>query len=210
MKNPTLILILQKSEGKLARELELSKNYLKVLQESFLLIIYKSFIRTHQDYGNIVDDQPDNESFISKLIKFNFNDALATAGVIKCTSRSKGYKELGRKSLEPRRKLRRLRFLQDIISNGLYTYLYKLITKKLHQHITRNVYDIGTYQCRTDAFKFSFSFFETSIGIKFRNVKSSFQNHIQFSETICSKKLDHNLILYTTFTVHLGLNYLLD
>ena len=29
--------------------------------------------------------------------------------------------------------------------------------------------------------------------------------HIQFSETICSKKLDQNLALYTIFTIYLGL-----
>ena len=34
--------------------------------------------------------------------------------------------------------------------------------------------------------------------------------HIQFSETICSMKLDQNLVPYTIFTIHLGLNYLLD
>ena len=34
--------------------------------------------------------------------------------------------------------------------------LYKLILQKSHQYITRNDNDIATYQCRTDAFKFSF------------------------------------------------------
>ena len=29
--------------------------------------------------------------------------------------------------------------------------------------------------------------------------------HIQFSDTICSKKLDQNLVLYTIFTIYLGL-----
>ena len=37
-----------------------------------------------------------------------------------------------------------------------------------------------------------------------------FQIHyIQFSEAICTKKLDYSLVLYTTFTIDLELNYLL-
>ena len=47
-------------------------------------------------------------------------------------------------------------FFHKIISNRLPVYLYELIPKKPHQYITRNVDDIATYQCRTDAFKFSF------------------------------------------------------
>ena len=34
--------------------------------------------------------------------------------------------------------------------------------------------------------------------------------HIQFSETIYSKKLDQTPVPYTIFTIHLRLNYLLD
>ena len=50
----------------------------------------------------------------------------------------------------------RLCFFHKIISNGLPAYLHKLIPKKSYQYITRNVNDIAAYQCRTDAFKFSF------------------------------------------------------
>ena len=58
--------------------------------------------------------------------------------------------------MESRRRLKRLCFLHKIFSNGLPVYLYKLIPKKSHQYITRNVNDIATYQCRTHAFKLSF------------------------------------------------------
>ena len=74
-----------------------------------------------------VYDQPDNESFISKLEQVQYNAALATTGAIKCTSRSKLCEELGLESLESRRRFRRLCFLHKIISNGLPVYLYKLI-----------------------------------------------------------------------------------
>ena len=92
----------------------------------------------------------DLELFISKLEQVQYNAALAFTGAIKCASHS------SLESLESRRRLRRLCFLHKIISNRLPAYLYKLIPKKSHQYITRNRNDIATYQCRTDAFKFSF------------------------------------------------------
>ena len=63
-------------------------------------------------------------------------------------------------------------------------YLYKSIPKKSHQYITRNVNDIATYQCRTDAFKCSFF-----LGLSLNGIKQILKFeilHIQFSETICS------------------------
>ena len=58
--------------------------------------------------------------------------------------------------MESRRKFSRLCFFHKIISNGLPVYLYKLIPKKSHQYINRNVNDIAIYDCRTDVFKFPF------------------------------------------------------
>ena len=119
-----------------------------------MLTIYESFVRPHLDYGDIIYDRPDNESFISKLEQVQYNAALAIIGAIKCTSHSKLYNELGLESLESRRRLRRLCFLHKIISNGLPAYLYKLIPKKSHQYITRNRNVIATYQCILSNFQF--------------------------------------------------------
>ena len=156
MKNLTLILILEKKIGKASKKIGVIKKLFKSLPRNDLLTIYKSFVRPHPDYGDIAYDPPNNESFISKFEQVQYNAALAITGATKCTSCSKLYNELGLESLESRRRLRRLCFLHKIISNGLTAYLNELIPKKSHQYITRNVNDIATYQCRTDAFKFSF------------------------------------------------------
>ena len=37
------------------------------LPRKALLILYKSFVRPHLDYGDIIYDQPNNESFCNKL-----------------------------------------------------------------------------------------------------------------------------------------------
>ena len=169
--------------GKASKGIGVIKKLFKSLPRNALLTIYKSFVRPHLGYGDIVYDQPNNESFTSKLEQVQYNAALVITGAIKCTSHSKLYNELGLESLESRRRLRHLCFLHKIISNGLPAYLYKLIPKKSHQYITRNANDIATYQCRTDAFKFSFFPWTITewnkIDIKIRNSPYSiFKNYL--------------------------------
>ena len=68
-----------------------------------LLTIYKSFIRPHLDYCDIIYDQPNNESFCTKIEHIQYNAALAITGAIKGTSQTKLYKELGLEPLKFRR-----------------------------------------------------------------------------------------------------------
>ena len=63
------------------------------------LTIYKSFVRPHLDYGYIIYDQLNNQSFCNKIEAFHYDAALAIANAIKGTSRMKLYKELGIESL---------------------------------------------------------------------------------------------------------------
>ena len=65
-----------------------------VLNMKALLIIYKSFIRPHLYYGDILCYQPYNGSTNSKLESVQYNATLAITGAIKGTSSSKLYKEL--------------------------------------------------------------------------------------------------------------------
>ena len=60
-----------------------------VLPRKALLTIYKSFVRPHLDYGDILYHQPYNESINSKLESIQYNAAFAITGTIKGTSRSK-------------------------------------------------------------------------------------------------------------------------
>ena len=60
-----------------------------------LLTIYKSFVRPHLDYGDIIYDQPQNEPFCNKLESILHNAALAITGAICGPSKTKLYKELG-------------------------------------------------------------------------------------------------------------------
>ena len=79
-----------------------------VLPRHLLLTIYKSFIRTHLDYVDIIYDQPNNQAFSNKLEPVQYNAALAINGAILGTSRIKVYQELGLESLKSCRWFRRL------------------------------------------------------------------------------------------------------
>ena len=56
-----------------------------------LLIVYKSFIKPHMDYGDIIYDQASNASFHRKLESIQYNAALAIPGAIRGTSKEKLY-----------------------------------------------------------------------------------------------------------------------
>ena len=56
------------------------------LPRSALLTIYRSFIRHHLDYGDVIYDQPENESFSSKTESVEYNASLSIIGAIRGTS----------------------------------------------------------------------------------------------------------------------------
>ena len=58
-----------------------------------LITIYKCFIRPNLDYGDFIYDQPNNDSFCSKIESVQYNAALAIIGAIRGTSQTKLYNE---------------------------------------------------------------------------------------------------------------------
>ena len=80
----------------------------KSLPRHSLVTIYKSFVRPHLDYGDIIYDQPNNENFLQKIERIQYKAALAITDAIKGTSQNKLYSELGFESLKFRRWFRKL------------------------------------------------------------------------------------------------------
>ena len=126
------------------------------LPRQALVTIYKVFIRSHLGYGDIVYDKPDNETFINKIEKAQYDAALAVTGAIRGTSREKLYAELGIESLKFRRWFRKLACFYKIQSTGLPKYLLQLIPTNNHSYTLRKPLNIPHYYCRTDTFKNSF------------------------------------------------------
>ena len=59
-----------------------------VLPRFSLLTIYKSFVRPHIDYGDVIYDQPNNQRFVHQIEAVQYNVAFDFTGVIRGSSRS--------------------------------------------------------------------------------------------------------------------------
>ena len=79
-----------------------------MIPRAALLMIYKSFPRSHLDYGNVIYNHSFKEFFQNKLETVQYNAALAITGAIRGFSRKKLYQELGIESLKSQRWYRKL------------------------------------------------------------------------------------------------------
>ena len=63
------------------------KKLSNVFPKKSLITIYKSFVSPHLDYGDLIHDQPNNESFRQQTESLQYNVSIAITGTIKGTSR---------------------------------------------------------------------------------------------------------------------------
>ena len=101
-----------------------------ILPRSGRLSIYKSFIRPHLDYGDIIYDQAYNASFHQKLELLQYNACLAITGAIRGTSRKELYEELDLESVQLRCWFRKLSCFYKLFNSEHPHYLFKLISVK--------------------------------------------------------------------------------
>ena len=94
-----------------------------ILSRNQMLTIYKTFVRFHLGYGDLINDKPFNDSFKEKLEKFQYSAALITTRSIKGTSRERLYMQLGLESLCDRRWHRKLVFFYKIVKDLVPPYL---------------------------------------------------------------------------------------
>ena len=88
---------------KTSKSIGLIRKLRNFLPRPSLLQIYKSFVRPHLDYSDIIYDKAFIEYFQKKLNSIQYNAALAITGAIRGTSREKIYSELRLESLQDRR-----------------------------------------------------------------------------------------------------------
>ena len=135
-----------------------------ILPPDSLVNIYKSFVRPHLDYGNVICDQPNNDSFSDKIEQLQYKAYLAITGAIQGTSRKCLYNELGLESLRSRRWCRKLCAIYKLLSAQCSNYLFDIIPSSESFYDTRKK-QRPFFNCRTDCFKYSFfpnSLFEWS------------------------------------------------
>ena len=130
------------------------------LPHKSLLTIYKSFVRPHLDYRDIIYDNPENETLINKLEKVQYQACLAITGAFQGTSRESLYRELGLECLQTRRSYRKMIFLYKILNGLAPKYLFDILSVSKNQHYsTRNQSNLELSQFFTWTKSFSNSFF---------------------------------------------------
>ena len=86
---------IKKKIPKVNKGIGIIRKFAHLLPRESLTTIYKSFVRPHIDYGDIIYDQPNNEHFCNMIERIQYNAALGIIGAIKGTSQQKIYNEFG-------------------------------------------------------------------------------------------------------------------
>ena len=84
--------------------------------------MYKSFVRSHLDYGDIVYDKSNNDFFTSKLERVQYKACLAVTDVIQGIFRERLNKELGLESVSDKRSVRKITFFYKIVKGNSPKY----------------------------------------------------------------------------------------
>ena len=110
--------------AKVSSGMGIYKNLSGFLPRYSLINLYKSFIRAHLDYADIIYDQPNNLNLFKKIKSCHCNAAL---GAIRGFSKEKLYQEPGFEYLSSRRWLRKLCTCYRIVRNKSPAYPYKYV-----------------------------------------------------------------------------------
>ena len=126
--------------AKLIGELKFWKKNERILTRHSLITLYKSFIRPHVDYADIIYDQPNHLNLCKKLklVSTTYNAARAIAGAIEVPRRQRLYQKLGFEYLSSQRWLRKQCTFYRIVRNKSFGYLYKYISLGDRAYLTRN------------------------------------------------------------------------
>ena len=100
------------------------RKFQKILPRPALLTIYKHFIRTHLDYGDIIYNQAFKKFFLPKIESPRYNATLAITEVIRGTSKEKSCQELGLESPRQRLCFRNICFLFKIYKGQYQKYFF--------------------------------------------------------------------------------------
>ena len=167
--------------NKVSKTIGLYENFKKNLPRPPLITIYKSFIRSHLDYGDIIYDQAYNISIDQKIESIQYSAILAITGTIRGTSREKLCHELGFESLVSRRWYCKLCCFYKVFKTQSPRYLFEVIPTAKRAYITRNNDKLPHFKVKHNYFK---SYFFSSTVIEWNRVDLDIRN----SESLTSFK----------------------
>ena len=142
-------------QNKVNKTIGLLRKLQDTLPRTSLITIFKSFVRPHLDYGDIIYNRANSTSFHQNVESIQYNAALAITGVVRGTSREKLYQELGFEFLQQRRWYRILCCLFKIINNQSPSYLFQFVPSP-NRYFVRNSENIPQLRTKHDFFKNSF------------------------------------------------------
>ena len=162
--------------GKANQGIGVIKRLYNYLPRKALLQIYKSFIRPHLDYCDVIYHKPTyddfysnyyseraksnpintNYEFTNKIESVQYNAALAITGCVRGTSREKPFLELGLTSLYDRRRLHRLTLLYKILNDLKPQYLRRFIPNSISRLQSTRTNREETMPTRTLKFRYTF------------------------------------------------------
>ena len=142
--------------NKVNKTIGLQRKLQNTLLRPSLLTIYKSFIRPHLEYDDVIYDQAYNVSFQQKVEIIQYNAAVTITGAIRGTSKEKLFEELGLESLQHRRWYRKLCCFYKILKDQSPKYLFNIIPKLNRPYSTRNANNIPHFKVKHSFFKNTF------------------------------------------------------
>ena len=144
--------------NKVNKTIGLLRKFQLILPRHSLITIYKTFIRPHLDYGDVIYDRAFNESFHQRLESIQYNAAIAITGTIRGTSSEKLFQELGLETLKSRRWFRKLYLFYKILHSKSPSYLFNLIPENNNPYASRSALNnqIPFFNAKTNFFKNSF------------------------------------------------------
>ena len=171
--------------AKVNRGIGILKKLSGFLPRNSLITLYKSLIRPHLDYADIIYDQPNNLTLCNKIETCQYNAAVAITGAIRGSSKERLCQDLGFEHLSSRRWLRKLCTFYKIVRNRSPGYLYKNILPGDRAYLTRNSNNIKQIFCRSEYFANYFFPIRLRSGINhvWKYVTAS---HIVYLKNLCS------------------------
>ena len=118
-----------------------------------LLTIYKSFLRPHLYYGNVISDCAFSKPFQNKLDSVQYNAVLAIIWAVRGSSKEKLYQELDLESLQSWRWYRKFCLFFKLNKNKHPSYLFDIIPKVLSTSTTRNHNNIPLINVKHEYFR---------------------------------------------------------
>ena len=161
--------------NKVNKTIGLLRKFRLILPRHSLITIYKTFIRPHLGYGDVIYDRAFNESFHQRLESIQYNAAIAITGTIRGTSSEKLFQELGLETLKSRRWFRKLYLFYKILHSKSPSYLFNLIPENNNPYASRSALNnqIPFFNVKTNFFK---NFFFPAVITEWNKLDISIRN----------------------------------